>query len=302
MPIGDFREAPASGPLPEHTVHVWWAGPGDAHHGLVRLLDPVELARYRATASPAARRQFLLGCAISRVALGTYLAMAPDRVPLVRQCPVCGGPHGKVRLRGPGPARPGAQDDPGEPGAPDAKNAGHLRDLHGAGDPSGGRDGEPGGGGTGPIGFSVTHSGGLVGVAFHRGGEVGLDAEAVDPALRVPEIAPGVLSPRELAELDRVPPAGRLRAFLRYWCRKEAAAKAVGVGLRTRFRALEVTPPGRPAAVTRWPDRPAAARTLRLTDLDVDDAHRTCLAVLSPSPVTVEQYRAGALLRRWAGR
>ncbi|MFH8367775.1 4'-phosphopantetheinyl transferase family protein [Streptomyces sp. NPDC018031] len=284
MPIPDADEPSVVRPLPEHVARVWWAGPDDAHDGLLRLLDPVERARHAATAAPANRREFLLGCAISRVVLGALLGMEPARVPLVRRCPVCGGPHGKVRLRRNGPR----SDGPG-----DGSGSAHSGD---GSVPVGPRDGD-----LADIRFSVTHGGGLVGVAFHRGGDTGLDVEPVDPALRVAQVAPGMLAPRELAQLDQVAPGGRLRAFLRYWCRKEAAAKAVGAGLRTRFRDLEVTPPGLPAAVTAWPDRPDAMGTVRLADLEVGDAHQACLAVLAATAPAIEQYRAGALLRHWAG-
>ncbi|MBH5336156.1 4'-phosphopantetheinyl transferase superfamily protein [Streptomyces pactum] len=298
MPLHDFPEPPA-GPLPDGVVRVWWAGTDDADERLCGLLDPVERARHRETAAPADRRRFLLGCAITRVALGGYLGLPPEEVPLVRRCPVCGGPHGKVRL-GPVTPPPGDHHAPGRPApapgelpacrpaAPCPDTGAPAPDAHaGAPVPAVPR-------------FSVTHSGGLVGVAFHRGGEVGLDAEAVDPGLDVSAIAPGVLTAGELAELDRLPADGRLRGFLRYWCRKEAAVKAVGTGLRTRFRDLGVTPPGAPPAVTAWPGRPATARALHLTDLDVTGSHLACLAVLGRAPAAIVHHRAGPALRRWA--
>ncbi|MFI7503445.1 4'-phosphopantetheinyl transferase family protein [Streptomyces sp. NPDC049687] len=79
-------------------VEVAWARLGDAHDGLLALLDPVERARYDATAGPADRGRFLVGCALSRLLLGESLGVPPADVPLRRVCPRCGGPHGKVRL------------------------------------------------------------------------------------------------------------------------------------------------------------------------------------------------------------
>ncbi|GKQ35462.1 4'-phosphopantetheinyl transferase superfamily protein [Streptomyces sp. A012304] len=79
-------------------MHLWWARRGDARAGLLRLLDPVERRRYEATVGPADRDRFLVGCALSRHALGELLGLPPAEVPLRRVCPRCGGPHGKVTL------------------------------------------------------------------------------------------------------------------------------------------------------------------------------------------------------------
>jgi 4'-phosphopantetheinyl transferase len=79
-------------------VQVWWARPGDGHAGLLALLDPVERARYEATIDTANRGRFLVGCALSRLALGELLGRPPSDVPLRRVCPRCGGPHGKAEL------------------------------------------------------------------------------------------------------------------------------------------------------------------------------------------------------------
>ncbi|MGP3998618.1 4'-phosphopantetheinyl transferase family protein [Streptomyces sp. 8N706] len=241
--------------LPDRTVHVWWAELDDAHDELVRLLDPVERTRLDAYLRPDDRRRFLLGCAISRIALGEYLAMEPARVGLERRCSQCGGPHGKVTARGEGP--------------------------------------------TG-IRFSVTHGGGLVGVAFCRAAEVGLDVEPADRALDVDGLASTALSENERAVLDRMSPDERPTAFLRYWCRKEAVVKALGLGMRVPFRRLELSPPQEPPAIVAWPDRPDAVDVVQLLDLETGEGHQACLAIMDPSPVTVVSRRAGTLLRHWA--
>ncbi|WP_329410020.1 4'-phosphopantetheinyl transferase superfamily protein [Streptomyces sp. NBC_00704] len=82
-------------------VHVWWAALADARPGLLALLDPVERRRHDATVDPADRGRFLVGCALSRIALAGPLGMPAADVPLRRVCPRCGGPHGKVRLEPP---------------------------------------------------------------------------------------------------------------------------------------------------------------------------------------------------------
>ncbi|MDX3802315.1 4'-phosphopantetheinyl transferase family protein [Streptomyces sp. AK04-3B] len=80
------------------SVQVAWARLGDAHAGLLTLLDPVERGRHDETVAPGDRARFLVGCALSRLLLGELLDLPPADVPLRRVCPRCGGPHGKVRL------------------------------------------------------------------------------------------------------------------------------------------------------------------------------------------------------------
>ncbi|MGX1270044.1 4'-phosphopantetheinyl transferase family protein [Streptomyces phaeoluteigriseus] len=84
--------------MTEHEVLVRWARADDARPGLLGLLDAVERARYEATARPGDKARFLVGCALSRLALGELLGLPPAGVPLRRVCPRCGGPHGKVTL------------------------------------------------------------------------------------------------------------------------------------------------------------------------------------------------------------
>ncbi|WP_188191186.1 4'-phosphopantetheinyl transferase family protein [Nonomuraea sp. SYSU D8015] len=82
------------------TCEVWWAELGDVRPWHDGLLDPVERrwkAKYRAAAD---RDRFVLGCAITRIVLGRHLGMPPADVPLRRDCPDCGRPHGKPRVPG----------------------------------------------------------------------------------------------------------------------------------------------------------------------------------------------------------
>ncbi|QMU79383.1 4'-phosphopantetheinyl transferase superfamily protein [Streptacidiphilus sp. PB12-B1b] len=89
--------------LPPGGARVWWARPADAHGSLRDLLDPVERARYETTLRPERRAAFLLGCALAKLALGECLGLAPGDVRLLRSCPNCGGPHGRVGVEGQGP-------------------------------------------------------------------------------------------------------------------------------------------------------------------------------------------------------
>ncbi|MBA0050616.1 4'-phosphopantetheinyl transferase superfamily protein [Streptomyces sp. AJS327] len=271
--------------LPRHTVRIWWADLDDADESLVSLLNPVESERLSRTGDPDNRRRFLLGCAISRVALGGYLGIAPAEVPLHRRCARCGGPHGKVGLGS-------APTPPGSPG------------------------GDPGSVAPGQICLSVTHGGRRVGVAFHRGAAVGLDVEPFSTAWSVPLLARRVLTARERARLDALPAERRHTGFLRYWTRKEAVVKALGVGLFPGVSGLEVSGPEEGPAVLSWERHPEWAPRTRLTDLDVGGAgadgggpageagpgagYLASVAVLAPTPHRVSARDAGAALRAWA--
>ncbi|MER5193420.1 4'-phosphopantetheinyl transferase family protein [Streptomyces sp. NPDC002755] len=233
-----------------HPVQVWWARLEDARSGLRELLDPVEQARYESTVDPAGRGRFLVGCALSRLVLGELLGLPPADVPLRRVCPRCGGPHGKVHLALP---------------------------PHG---PSGAALPPDGSSGTRPVyGFSVTHSGALVGVAVRRGREVGLDVEESHGDLDVDSAARVALSDPELAALYARPAAERPPAFLRTWTRKEAVLKALGVGLSVPLRELELSPPDKPPTILTWPGRLTPRPRVSMTDLIVDGTHPAALAV-----------------------
>ncbi len=83
--------------------------------------------------------------------------------------------------------------------------------------------------------FSLSHTPGLVACVVTTTADCGIDVEASARELDVGALAPGVLSPSELAALDRTAAAERTRAFLRHWTLKEAFAKALGLGLDLSF-------------------------------------------------------------------
>ncbi|MGW0872699.1 4'-phosphopantetheinyl transferase superfamily protein [Streptomyces sp. NPDC002740] len=283
-----------------HPVQVWWARLEDARSGLRALLDPVEQARYESTVDPAGRGRFLVGCALSRLVLGELLGLPPADVPLRRVCPRCGGPHGKVHLALPphGPSGAALPPDgssgtalpphgPSDTALPPDGSSGTALPPDGPSDtalpPHGPSDTAlppDGSSGTRPVyGFSVTHSGALVGVAVRRGGEVGLDVEESHGDMDVDSAARVALSDPELAALYARPAAERPLAFLRTWTRKEAVLKALGVGLSVPLRELELSPPDKPPTILTWPGRLTTHPRVNLTDLIVDGAHPAALAV-----------------------
>ncbi|MFF3844555.1 4'-phosphopantetheinyl transferase family protein [Streptomyces sp. NPDC002328] len=132
------------------------------------------------------------------------------------------------------------------------------------------------------VGFSVTHSGDVVGVAVGRGVAVGLDAEERDAALDVATVAPVALTDRELTALNAHPATARAAAFLRTWTRKEAVLKALGVGLTVPLRRLEVSAPENPPTVLSWPEQLPAPPGLAIADTDVEGtAHPPAIAAVA---------------------
>ncbi|TWD82807.1 4'-phosphopantetheinyl transferase [Kribbella amoyensis] len=142
---------------------------------------------------------------------------------------------------------------------------------------------------------SVSHSGDLIGVAFHPSTPVGLDVELVDPKLDPDALATITLADSEAAHLTRYAETDRARAFTQYWTRKEALVKATGDGIRADFRKIVVTPPDQPAAVLDWP---AHTGPVQLADLAVDAKHVASLAALTSAALTVHSIDAAPLLTR----
>lgn len=100
-------------------------------------------------------------------------------------------------------------------------------------------------GGAGPE-LSVTHTDGLVLVAWHPTLPVGIDAERAERVV-APALIDRVGTPAERAALAALGGASRAVALLRLWVRKEAVAKADGRGLALALSDLEVLG-GRPLA------------------------------------------------------
>jgi len=85
--------------------------------------------------------------------------------------------------------------------------------------------------------FNLSHTPGLVAVAITDGLELGLDVEALDPVSADLDTAHAFAHPAELRHLDPEAP-DFLAAFYKLWTRKEALAKATGLGLSLEVRQL----------------------------------------------------------------
>ena len=128
--------------------------------------------------------------------------------------------------------------------------------------------------------FNVAHSGdvGLVAVALGR--DVGVDVEAVRPRADLGAVARRFFTPAEATALERMEDDERTAAFYRCWVRKEAYAKAIGLGLRLPFDGFEVgvgpssSTPRRVGIATEGP-----TTTCELVDVEVGADYAAAVAV-----------------------
>ena len=100
--------------------------------------------------------------------------------------------------------------------------------------------------------FNLSHSGGQALYAVARR-EVGVDLERLDRTVSHAAILERVCAPREWAAFQALPVEQLQLAFFACWTRKEAIAKALGGGLASGLRNLDVC--GREDAL---PDGPAS--------------------------------------------
>jgi 4'-phosphopantetheinyl transferase len=88
----------------------------------------------------------------------------------------------------------------------------------------------------GELDFSLSHSGGLALLAVGRGVRVGADVERLRPVPFLDAVVERFFGEQEQDELKGLRGAERRRAYFRLWTRREAAAKALGLGILEHFR------------------------------------------------------------------
>lgn len=88
--------------------------------------------------------------------------------------------------------------------------------------------------------FNLSHAGDVALLAVCWASPIGIDVEAIAPAMDTGTLAGQVMHPNELAAFERLAEHRRTSAFFRLWTRKEAALKAQGSGLFRDPRSLDV--------------------------------------------------------------
>jgi len=94
----------------------------------------------------------------------------------------------------------------------------------------------------GALEFSVSHSGDFALLAFGRSGALGVDVERLNTGRDIDLIVEHHFAPSEAAALrdEGARSDARCRLFYRYWTRKEAYLKALGVGMTVDLRSFAV--------------------------------------------------------------
>lgn len=134
--------------------------------------------------------------------------------------------------------------------------------------------------------FNLSHARDLAVVAVAWRRDVGIDLESLDGARALAEVARRFFSPAENAALAALPTALRAAELVRVWCRKEAYAKARGLGLALPLHAFDVavgaaSSPRTSLLIATRP-HPADARAWELYDLAVAGGFVAALATAVP--------------------
>lgn len=104
-----------------------------------------------------------------------------------------------------------------------------------------GEEGKPSVENAAGLSFAVSHSGPMALVAMARGHRLGVDIECRRPRKDLEGLARRTFCPNETEALLALPPDTRMEAFYRVWTRKEALAKAVGMGIASSFHRFSVS-------------------------------------------------------------
>jgi 4'-phosphopantetheinyl transferase len=80
------------------SCQVWWAAGQPASPDQIALLDEPERARRARFRRDEDRDRYTTATLVLRQVLGAQLGVPPEKVPLDRTCPNCGGHHGRPRL------------------------------------------------------------------------------------------------------------------------------------------------------------------------------------------------------------
>jgi 4'-phosphopantetheinyl transferase len=133
-----------------------------------------------------------------------------------------------------------------------------------------------------PVHFNVSHSGGIACIVISDRREVGVDVET----LRDLDVAPlidNVLTAGERDILRRFPEPRRRLAFYDYWVCKEAALKAVGMGIGESLQRIAIVPADNDSTPSRvdcdplLPDH-AILQSMRLRMLDIPGDYAGAIA------------------------
>ena len=127
--------------------------------------------------------------------------------------------------------------------------------------------------------FNVSHSSGILLMAFARDRRIGIDVEQIRSDFNPVEIAERFFSEKERKSLRELPADNWTSAFFRCWTRKEAFIKALGEGLSHPLDMFDVSfiPDAPPTLLATRPDALEATRWL-LWDVPTPQGYAAALA------------------------
>jgi 4'-phosphopantetheinyl transferase len=135
----------------------------------------------------------------------------------------------------------------------------------------------------GGVEFNVSHSGGVVLLAFALRRRIGIDVERIRRDFSTVEIAEHFFSEEERTALRGLSEGQRHEAFFRCWTRKEAFIKALGEGLSHPLHQFDVALAAEadPIMLATRPDATEASRW-ELRNVAVTDGFTAALAAELP--------------------
>jgi 4'-phosphopantetheinyl transferase len=127
--------------------------------------------------------------------------------------------------------------------------------------------------------FNVSHSGGIVLLAFARGRRIGVDVERIRRDFGIEEIAERFFSTTECDSLRLLPVEQRHEAFFHCWTRKEAFIKALGEGLSHPLNHFDVSlTPDLPALLLATRPDAQEVKRWKLRNIHVPSGYSAALA------------------------
>jgi len=127
--------------------------------------------------------------------------------------------------------------------------------------------------------FNMSHTKGLALIAIGYAGPIGVDCERADRVIDPDLLGRRILAPTERAALSDLDGVARRALFLHYWTGKEAYLKALGQGIGTSLRDIELGTPGPTPIADRRTDAPDPAYWLH----PVDAGSEYIAALVTPS-------------------
>lgn len=133
------------------------------------------------------------------------------------------------------------------------------------------------------IGFSVSHTAGLLAVAVGLG-ELGVDVERATARRPIARIAEDFFAPPEIALLESLPEAQRPPRFFDLWTLKEAYMKARGLGFAVELHSftVEFDPTSGAGRLLHPPPGDPAPDLWRMRSLRLGPSHHGAVVMRSP--------------------